>query len=70
MIVALVPAKPLALAKTRLGTLLTPADRAAVATAMFGDVLAGVSAARRIDAVLTVTADPELLARARRAARC
>jgi 2-phospho-L-lactate/phosphoenolpyruvate guanylyltransferase len=62
--VALVPAKPLSLAKTRLGTLLGDVERAAVSRAMFTDVLAAVTAAKRIDRVLAVTADPVLGAQA------
>jgi 2-phospho-L-lactate guanylyltransferase len=65
--VALLPAKPLALAKTRLGSLLATGDRMAVAAALFDDVLAALCAASRLDAVLVVTADAELARRARAA---
>jgi 2-phospho-L-lactate guanylyltransferase len=65
--VALVPAKPLSLAKTRLGTQLSDADRAAVTYAMFADVLAALVAATRIDRVLVVTADERLATHARAA---
>jgi 2-phospho-L-lactate guanylyltransferase len=67
VLVALVPAKPLSLAKTRLGTLLADADRAAVTYAMFADVVAALLAATRIDRVLVVTADERLAAYARAA---
>ncbi len=67
MHVALVPAKPLPLAKTRLGTLLTDADRAAVTYAMFADVLRALTAATSLDRVLVVTADDRLAAHARAA---
>ncbi|MBI3767755.1 MAG: 2-phospho-L-lactate guanylyltransferase [Deltaproteobacteria bacterium] len=65
MHVALVPAKPLSLAKTRLGTLLSDADRVAVTYAMFADVLAALVATTRLDRVLVVTADERLAAHAR-----
>ena len=67
MNVALLPAKPLSLAKTRLGPLLGDADRAAVSRAMFADVLAALLAAKRVDRVLVVTADATLAAQARAA---
>ena len=65
MHVALVPAKPLPLAKTRLGTLLADGDRIAVARAMFVDVLDALRAAARVDRVHVVTADERLAADAR-----
>lgn len=65
MNVALVPAKPLRLAKTRLGPLLGDAARAAVSAAMLDDVLAALARVRRLDRILVVTADPRLAARAR-----
>lgn len=64
MQVALVPAKPLPFAKSRLAPLLADADRAAVAEAMLGDVLTALRATTRIDRVLVVTADARLAARA------
>jgi 2-phospho-L-lactate guanylyltransferase len=64
--VALLPAKPLPLAKTRLGILLPDDERMAVAAAMFEDVLRALTGADAIDAVLVVTADPALAAHARR----
>ena len=67
MNVALLPAKPLSLAKTRLGTVLTDADRTAVSSAMFDDVLAALTGARRLGGIIVVTADRRLAARARSA---
>lgn len=67
MKVALLPAKPLTLAKTRLGTLLDDDERMRVAAAMFTDVLRALGAARSLDAVVVVTADATLAARARSA---
>jgi 2-phospho-L-lactate guanylyltransferase len=64
--VALLPAKPLALAKTRLAPLLTDADRARVAAAMYTDVLHALATADAIEAVVVVTADPTLAGHARR----
>jgi len=63
--VALLPAKPLPLAKTRLGTLLDDDERMRVAGAMFADVLRALGAARGLDAVVVITADAALAARAR-----
>lgn len=60
--VALLPAKPLALAKTRLAPLLDAGDRAAIARAMFVDVVGALRAATALDAVLVVTADEALRA--------
>jgi len=65
--VALVPAKPLSLAKTRLGPALDDDDRIAVAYAMFADVLDALRGTAAIDRVLVVTADPRLAAHARAA---
>lgn len=67
MIVALLPAKPLSLAKTRLGSLLSDSNRAAIAAAMFEDVLGALVSVPSVDAVLTVTADHALMERARAA---
>lgn len=63
--VALLPAKPLRQAKTRLGSMLDDAERMAMAAAMFGDVLGALTGASSLDAVIVVTADPTLAARAR-----
>ena len=65
--VALLPAKPLPLAKTRLGTLLDDDERMRVAGAMFSDVLRALRASHALDAVVVVTADMVLAARARAA---
>lgn len=67
MNVALLPAKPLHLAKTRLSPLLADGDRAAVSGAMFDDVLGALVRARRLDAIVVVSADPQLTERARAA---
>lgn len=67
MQIALLPAKPLSLAKTRLGAVLGDADRMRMAAAMFGDVLHALTTARALDAVVVVTADPALASRARNA---
>jgi 2-phospho-L-lactate guanylyltransferase len=64
--VAVLPAKLLALAKTRLAPLLPDADRARVAAAMFSDVLHALTTAHTIDAVVVVTADATLASHARR----
>jgi len=63
--VALVPAKPLSLAKSRLAPLLGDADRMAITRAMLEDVLRALRRARLVDRVLVVTADPQLAAQAR-----
>lgn len=63
--VALLPAKPPSLAKTRLGSLLDDPDRMAIAAAMFGDVLRALRATPSLDATIVITADPELAARGR-----
>ncbi len=65
MKVALLPAKPLALAKTRLAPLLDNTHRACVAAAMFTDVLHALTSAPAIDAAVVVTADATLAAHAR-----
>lgn len=67
MLVALVPAKPLSLAKTRLRPALDDGDRIAVAHAMFTDVLQALLGTASVDRVLVVTADPRLAAHARAA---
>lgn len=66
MKVALLPAKPLPLAKTRLGSVLRDEERMAVAAAMFTDVLRALADSVAIDTVLVVTADSTLAAHARR----
>ena len=67
MKVALLPAKPLPSAKTRLGPLLDDHARMTLARAMFGDVLAALCGAAGLDAVVVVTADATLAAHARSA---
>ena len=67
MKVALLPAKPLLWAKTRLGPLLDDQARMALACAMFTDVLDALCGATGLDAVVVVTADPTLAALARQA---
>jgi 2-phospho-L-lactate/phosphoenolpyruvate guanylyltransferase len=59
--VVLVAAKHLAFAKTRLGAALPPAERAALAEAMFRDVLAAALGASGAGLVAVVTSDPRLL---------
>lgn len=65
MKVALLPAKPLRSAKTRLGSLLDDQARMTLAGTMFADVLDALRGATGLDAVVVVTADPMLAARAR-----
>lgn len=62
MTIALLPAKPLPTAKTRLAALLSTADRMAVARAMFDDVVTALTTAPSVDRVLVVTADDDLAA--------
>src|SRR4051794_36296075 len=63
--VALLPAKLLSSAKTRLGAMLGDAERMTIAAAMFDDVLHALRRAAALDAVLVITADARLAARAR-----
>jgi 2-phospho-L-lactate/phosphoenolpyruvate guanylyltransferase len=65
--VALLPAKLLSLAKTRLAPALSDHDRMRVAAAMFDDVLRSLQRAATLDAVIVVTADPQLADHARTA---
>jgi len=58
---ALLPTKPLALAKSRLAPYLSDADRRALCYAMFHDVLECLCQAHHVDAVAVVTADRRLL---------
>lgn len=67
MRIALLPAKPLSLAKTRLASVLDDRERMIVAGAMFTDVLAALRAARGLDAVVVITADSSLATQATRA---
>ncbi|MBD0289815.1 MAG: 2-phospho-L-lactate guanylyltransferase [Thermoleophilia bacterium] len=57
---AIVPAKGLAQAKTRLAPLLAPVQRAELAAAMLASVLAACREASAVHATLVVTPDPEL----------
>ncbi len=61
----LIAAKALAFAKTRLGPALAPAERSALAGAMYRDVLAAALGARAPQIVAVITSDPELLGIAR-----
>ncbi|MGO9452647.1 MAG: 2-phospho-L-lactate guanylyltransferase [Candidatus Binataceae bacterium] len=65
MRVVLIAAKALAFAKTRLASVLPPAERAVLAEAMYRDVLAAALSARNADAVAVVTSDASLLDLAR-----
>jgi len=58
---ALLPTKPLALAKSRLGSHLRDVDRQALSYAMFHDVLDCLCRSPSVDAVAVVTADRRLL---------
>jgi 2-phospho-L-lactate guanylyltransferase len=58
---ALVPMKPLALAKTRLSKTLGDTERMAISFAMFHDVLDAVIQAQKIERVAVVSGDPALL---------
>ena len=58
---AVLPTKPLALAKSRLAPHLGDADRQALSFAMFHDVLECLSRANNVDAIAVVTADRRLL---------
>lgn len=57
---AIVPAKPLVQAKTRLSSVLSPVQRHSLQSAMLADVLGVLSAARLIEGVAIVTSDPEV----------
>ncbi|MBF6568709.1 MAG: 2-phospho-L-lactate guanylyltransferase [Candidatus Binataceae bacterium] len=65
MRVALIAAKQLEFAKTRLGPAMPAAERQLLAEAMFRDVLAAAIAARTPDQVALVSSDERLLAIAR-----
>src|SRR5215212_615415 len=62
MIATIIPVKALPLAKSRLGALLNGSERRALVLAMLGDVLAAVAAARSIDQIGVISADPTVLA--------
>jgi 2-phospho-L-lactate guanylyltransferase len=61
MVCALVAVKALALAKTRLATLLSPAERRALALAMLEDVLHALASASVVEHSLVVSRDPAVL---------
>ncbi|MBZ9810981.1 MULTISPECIES: 2-phospho-L-lactate guanylyltransferase [unclassified Mesorhizobium] len=56
---ALVPVKPFGLAKSRLGALLSAAERNVLAQAMLKDVMEALWQAHGLNGVLVVTSDPE-----------
>jgi 2-phospho-L-lactate guanylyltransferase len=64
MIWAIVPAKTLEHAKTRLAQALSPAERQALSLAMLRDVLSALKRAENLDHVAVVTADAALAAAA------
>ena len=55
---AVVPVKSFDIAKQRLAATLARGSRESLAQAMFADVLAALGRARRVDAIVVVTADP------------
>jgi 2-phospho-L-lactate guanylyltransferase len=59
---ALVPVKGLRQAKARLSSLLSPAERSALAAAMLDDVVLALRQASTLDRVAVVTADPHAIA--------
>ena len=62
---ALIPVKNLSRAKQRLASILSQADRTALATAMMEDVFSAVAAARGLDAIFVVSNHGPALERAR-----
>jgi 2-phospho-L-lactate guanylyltransferase len=64
MICAIVPVKPLQIAKSRLSDLLTVPERRALVLAMLDDVLTALGAARGIERIGVISADTTVLARA------
>ena len=65
MIAALVPAKALNLAKSRLSAVLDEDERRQLALAMLEDVLSALQSVPRLNLVATVSPDSDVLARAR-----
>jgi 2-phospho-L-lactate guanylyltransferase len=61
MIVAVVPMKPLALAKRRLSAALPERQRRALVRAMLCDVLTALSGCAQVGRTFVVTADPEVI---------
>src|SRR5262245_65269658 len=66
MLYAIVPVKPLHLAKGRLSTILTASERRALVLAMLGDVLAALRATEAVGEMVVVSRDAEVLALAAR----
>jgi 2-phospho-L-lactate guanylyltransferase len=66
MLYAIVPVKPLELAKGRLSAVLTAAERRALVLAMLGDVLAALQSTEAVREILVVSRDAEVLALAAR----
>jgi 2-phospho-L-lactate guanylyltransferase len=66
MIYALVPVKPLPLAKLRLAGVLTASERRAMVLAMLDDLLGALRATKAIDQTIVISRDPEPLALAAR----
>src|SRR5262245_8163176 len=66
MLYAIVPVKPLHLAKGRLSVVLTAAERRALVLAMLGDVLAALRATELVRKTIVVSRDAEVLALAAR----
>ena len=62
---AVIPVKPLAGALGRLGSVLAPAERAALQAAMLADVLGACRATPGLQGMLVVTGDPAATAIAR-----
>lgn len=67
---AVVPVKERVAAKQRLGTLLSPSQRRALALAMCEDVLATLSAVSELAGIAVVTVDPDAAALAARYGAC
>lgn len=65
MLQAVVPIKPLALAKGRLAPVLAPDERRALVLAMLADVLRALRQTRQISAITVVCSDDEVAALAR-----
>ena len=63
---AVLPAKPLTIAKSRLASHLSASERQALSLAMFADVLESLRGARTVDAIAVVSADARLLDLAKR----
>lgn len=66
MRVALLPMKPLSIAKNRLAPALRPGERQAVALAMYQDVIEALFRSPTLDRIAVISADDHLLDHARR----